>query len=113
VEPATPEIAGVRMVRLADNQPQYRPIVAAVIHDDRYSEKENGLLLAFTPNDDDRQRIAEGADIYVTLLTFGKPMPPILVFAGKEQAAAAYGLRPDQSKREEERRYGPPSAWGG
>lgn len=111
MQPVSPELAGVRIVRLAEEQPEYTPIdaarvrtkdfpaaeqpeVAAVIRHETYGGGDNTHLLAFRLTEEERHRIFEGADIYVALLTYGGPMQPILVFAGKEQAAAAYGLRP-------------------
>lgn len=84
------------LVRIAEDQPQYTPVTAArVSHPDYPTPRgPNTLLLAFRPSDAERAQLAAGADVYVALLTFGGPMQPILIYAGAEAAARAYGLQP-------------------
>ena len=49
--------------------------------------------MAFRPTPGERERLVAGDDLYVALLTFGHPQQPIRVLAGKEEAAAIFGIR--------------------
>lgn len=93
-------------ITIAEEQAEFKPITAAIVNsgahgnracvcDGETVEVPNSILLAFRPSDDERARLACGDDIYISLLTFGGPMQGILVLAGKEDAAAAFGLRVD------------------
>ena len=81
--------------RLAEAQPEYRPVDVAHYMNRTYKRGEkwwNTLIYAFRPTDEERERIMLGGDIYISLLTFGDPPNPINIFAGKEDAAKAFGL---------------------
>jgi hypothetical protein len=59
----------------------------------RLADSSDGVIvLAFRPTPEERKVLADGGDIYVSLLTFGQRMQPILVTAGKEAMAQAYGV---------------------
>lgn len=81
---------------VARNQAEYSVLTVARVTHPIYAvgegETHNSLLMAFRPTADERARIAAGDDFYVSLLTGGGPMQPILVFAGKDEAAHAFGL---------------------
>jgi hypothetical protein len=81
---------------IARNQAEYRVLTVARVSHPLYGVEEgrdhNSLLMAYRPTDDERRRIAAGEDIYISLLTGGTSMQPILVLTGKEEAAGAFGL---------------------
>jgi hypothetical protein len=81
---------------IAKNQPEYSVLTVARVTHPLYGVAEecdhNSLLMAFRPTAEERAAISSGADIYVSLLTGGAPMQPILTLVGKERAAAAFGL---------------------
>ena len=82
-------------VAIAEEQEQYQTIYAAQVRHPSLPAPLgwNALLLAFRLDDEQRQAIAEGADLYVSLLTFGGPMQPIVVQVGKHSASAVYNVR--------------------
>jgi hypothetical protein len=45
---------------------------------------EGRILVRFTPTDEQRLAILHGTDIYLSLLTFGQPLPPIMLFTSEE-----------------------------
>ncbi len=58
----------------AKNQPEYVPLRCFV---DR--ERQGRATSRWTLTADQRKAIASGADLYLTLLTFNRPMQPILM----------------------------------
>jgi hypothetical protein len=77
VSPST----GAPEIVLAEEQEQYRPITVA-----RYMDQQDRVILLsrWRLNDGDRARIAAGEDIYIGLLTFGRPMQPLSVQVGAD-----------------------------
>lgn len=91
-----PELEAPVIIVAADQQAEgYVPITAALVRHPAYAAKgkHNTNVLAFRPNVEERLRIAAGADIYVSLLTFGGPMQGIIVMAGRDEASAIYNVR--------------------
>lgn len=90
-----PEVKAPK-VCLAKNQAEYSVITVALVKHPLYGVAEgrehNSLLMAFRPTPEERAAIGAGADLYVSLLTGGLPMQPILTLVGKESAAAAFDL---------------------
>lgn len=88
-----PKVTGAEQVTIAEEQEEYLPIVAARVRM-RVTPMSTaaGLLFAFEPTKDERERIYNGEDIYISLVTFGEPMQPIMVMCGKEEAAQTFGL---------------------
>lgn len=97
VQPTTPEV-DAPIVAVGAGQPEYNTIAGAQVTHPQYPFATelgwNTMLYAFRPDEAHREAIARGADVYVSLLTFGRPVSPILVHVGKEAAAAAYGITP-------------------
>lgn len=58
----------------------------------RIEEGHNTVIMSFEPTPADRQRLINGENIYIALLTFGKPQQPILVACGPEEFAERYEL---------------------
>lgn len=84
MEPTSPVLPGQNSeqheIRIAEKQAEYTTLTALPI--------DNGtqLLFRFQLDDDDRERVANGQDLYLFMATFGKPMPPILLeFATVEE----------------------------
>lgn len=62
-------------VIFAKDQPQYIPLRCFV--DD--SRGDRRVTSRWTLTDEQRKAVAEGADIYLTLATYGQPLQPILM----------------------------------
>jgi hypothetical protein len=81
---------------IAEEQEEYKPVSAALVLHPLYGvapgREHNSVLLAFRPSNEERARLVSGADVYISLLTFGGPMQPILVMCGKEEAAQNFGI---------------------
>lgn len=67
-----PEIYG-EYLEYATNQPQYRPLVARRIPD-------GTLTTLWQLTDEERQAVANGANIYLELMTFNRPLQPVLLW---------------------------------
>lgn len=90
-------------IQIAENQEEYKTVTAALVNHPSYPSRAarinadpelvqaNGVVLAFRPSDEERAKIAAGSDIYVSLLTFLKPMQPIIVDVGPENMAEWFG----------------------
>lgn len=72
---------GAPEVTIAENQVEYKPVVAALYVHPQFGNAPV-LLTRWRLNDEDRRRIAEGGDLYISLMTFGHPMQPITVQVG-------------------------------
>lgn len=106
MQPTEPRLSG-RKLRIAEDQPQYEP-VTVVLADNRQYPAANGFvddpklrrpntrIMAFRLTDEDRRRIAAGADVYVAMLTYGNPQQPILLSTGPELMAEIHGLEVTQ-----------------
>ncbi len=71
---------GAPEIMLAEEQEEYKTVCAAVItHDDGTI----AIMTRWKFNDDERERIAEGEDLYLRLFTFGQPMNPIHIEVGR------------------------------
>ncbi len=65
-------------VRVAENQPEYITLPA-------YFNPENGsMTFCFDLSEDELNRIKATGEIWIQLLTFGKPMNPIKMSTNKE-----------------------------
>jgi len=78
---------GAKEVTLAENQPQYETIVAAIYSNSDYPSATEFLVRAtFTP--EERQAIANGEDIFISELCwadFGKPsFTPLMMTVGMQ-----------------------------
>jgi hypothetical protein len=94
MESIIPEIEGTQIL-IAERQPEYEPIVGVVAHNPHYGSaavpglrRENTIVVAFRPNEEERTRLLAGEDIYLQLLTFGGSMQPVLLTVGKAETAA-------------------------
>lgn len=74
---------GAHEITLAEDQREYRPLVAAV-----YRRPDMGnaiqLLTRWTFTAEERAAIAAGEDLYLGILTFGQPLQPLSPQVGPE-----------------------------
>jgi hypothetical protein len=78
MEPVKPELTlpeGWHEVIFAEHQPQYTPLPVALRVDGR-------LVSRWRPTEDERKAIAEGKDVFLTVLTFNEPLQPVLLTVG-------------------------------
>ena len=99
-----PEV-DVPCVAVAEKQQEYLTVYAGLACNPGYpavvrpdGTRWNTHLLALRPDRHHLAALAAGADIYVSLLTFGRPMPPFIVQVGKASVAAAYNVRMDRKE---------------
>jgi hypothetical protein len=78
MQPHTPVIPGMEMLELVmgKNQPEYAPLPVL-------RTAKGQVLMRFTLTNAEREAIENGADVYVSLLTFGGPMTPIMIGVAK------------------------------
>jgi|SRR5689334_8528074 len=100
----TPRIEGGTPVRVAEEQPEYEAVDVIFARNHNYSvpvdKEHNAVIMAVTLSGEERQRIINGEDIYIVLLTFGYPQQPIAAFVGPEGAAEMCGLEVKQPNRD-------------
>lgn len=71
---------GVPEIAIAQNQLDYQELTAGVLY---FSDGSQGLLTRWRLTDEEKEAIAQGEDLYVTILTFGQPMQPIMLHVSK------------------------------
>jgi len=77
----------------AKNQPQYNPLRTI-----KANNPGGSVLSRWTLTDAQREAVANGADIFLELLTFGGPLAPCLLAVGEpdvEYFAERYNLKPE------------------
>jgi len=92
MKPASPVLPGynAQEVVFAENQPEYMRLPAV-----RVESAEQQILTRWELSDEDRKKIADGADIYLWVSTFGMPLQPVAV----EVATAKEIMERDESKQ--------------
>lgn len=65
---------------LAEEQEQFLPLTVAFVE---YEDGTRGTMTRWRLDDAERAQLAAGADLYLTLLTFGSPMQPIQLSVGR------------------------------
>lgn len=77
---------GADEITLAEEQPEYSPLVAAKyeIQYDAGRPPAPGLLTRWRFTEEERARIAAGEDLYLGVLTFGKALQPLMLQVGPE-----------------------------
>jgi len=82
-------------ISVGENQHEFLTITAAMVAHPDFDAPGgmNTLVYCYRLEEHKRARIAAGEDLYVSLLTFGKPVQPIIVCVGPEGPAAWYGVR--------------------
>ena len=76
----SPRIDGCDEVTVAEEQLEYKALTAAQI---RYTDGSRGLMTRWRLTPEEREAIANGADLYLGILTMGKPLQPISLEVGR------------------------------
>jgi hypothetical protein len=71
---------GAPEITLGEDQLDLKPIVAAVY----YRDQATTLLTRWRINDDDRERLLRGEDVYLAIRTYGKPLMPLHMQIGPQ-----------------------------
>lgn len=81
MEPVTPGLGLGEIVHFAKDQPQYRVLPAEVV-----KTKDQAILMIcrWTLSPLEREAIAKGEDFFLGVLTFGRPLQPLLPSVGPE-----------------------------
>jgi hypothetical protein len=76
MKPASPVVVGLEPyeVKFGEGQPEYQVLPAL-----RGPAPEHAVMSRWEPTAEERQMIANGADVFVSIWTFGNPYPPTLV----------------------------------
>jgi hypothetical protein len=76
MKPASPVIVGLERyeIKLGEGQPEYQVLPAL-----RSTTPEHAVMSRWEPSPEERQMIAKGADIFVSIWTFDNLYPPTLV----------------------------------
>lgn len=72
---------GAPEVTIAENQPEYSPLVGACYVD---ADGHEYMLTRWRFTAEERARIAAGEDLYLAELTFGRPFTPLMIQVGPE-----------------------------
>lgn len=94
MQPTTPKLAAKRVI-VAKSQPPYLPIEAALVRHPGFASPwgmTNAHVVAFQPTPAELEQLNAGEAIYLSLLTFGGPMTPIIMTVGAEETAAIYNV---------------------
>lgn len=91
-------------ITIAEEQDEFKPVTAALVYNSTYPAVQtehgplNAIVLAFRPNDEERARLTAGEDIYISLLTFMRPMQGIIVSAGHQEPCGMFCVREEVAK---------------
>lgn len=79
---------GAEEITIAEDQLEYKPLVAA-----RYVTEDGVpvLLTRWRLTDEERALIAEGADLYLSVMTFGQPLQPLSLQVGPDGWEVQHG----------------------
>ena len=75
---------GCPEVQLGQNQEEYYEVAAAVV---TYADGSKSVLTRWRLSVKEQQQIADGADLYLTVYTFGEPMQPVNLEVGHPEWA--------------------------
>lgn len=79
IDPLLPtKPAGTTKVIFAKDQPEYNPLPAEVT-------PAGAVVTRWAPTAEERALLVAGVDVYVSQLTFGTPLQPLLVTVGPPQ----------------------------
>lgn len=84
MRPVAPR-TGAYEIMVAENQEEYQPLcIALYTRPGSPGDEPEILLTRWTMTPEERQRIANGEDLYISQMTFGKPLNPMQVQVGPE-----------------------------
>lgn len=69
---------------MAQNQEEYLTCCVAIV---TYEDGAKGVMTRWRLSVEEQQKIADGADLYLTLFTFGGPMQPVMLEVGHPEWA--------------------------
>lgn len=72
---------GAEEITIAEDQAEYLPLTAAVY---QTPDGVRILLTRWRFSEEDRARVAAGEDLYLSVMTFGQPLQPLMVQVGPE-----------------------------
>lgn len=81
--PVAPRV-GFPEIMLAEEQEEYLTCCVAQV---TYNDGSRALMTRWRLSDEERAKIADGEDIYLSLHTFGQPMQPITLEIGRPEWA--------------------------
>lgn len=91
-----PRLVGT-LVNVAEDQPEYEPVVVLPASHPDFPvmpwAEHNAIIMCFEPTADDRQRIINGENLYISLLVGDEKQQPIMLSIGPEEMAQRYGLQ--------------------
>lgn len=62
----------------AKDQPEYKPL-RTLVYETYPNSQDIRVMSRWTLTPEQRKKVTDGADIYLTLLTFGGPLQPVLM----------------------------------
>lgn len=75
---------GAPEVDIAESQHEYKQLVGAVYVNSQYGPTATELVFRITMSEEERLQIAKGADIFLGVLTFGRPLQPLTIQVGPQ-----------------------------
>lgn len=85
MRPVAPRI-GAPEIMIAEDQEEYRTLVGAVVKRSLEGTEQICVVTRWTLTDAERAAVLAGEDIYVEILTFGKPLNPLHIQVGAPPA---------------------------
>jgi hypothetical protein len=88
-------------ITIAEEQADFLPVTAAIVRNSGYPSVPTGIaecweantvVLAFLPSDAERAKIAQGEPIYLSMLTFMRPMQGVILSVGDRETAGMFGI---------------------
>lgn len=83
MRPVAPRV-GLPEITIAEEQVEYLPLTGVPVE---YEDGTRGILTRWRFTPAERSAIAAGADLYLTQLTFGRPMQPLAPTVGPPEWA--------------------------
>jgi hypothetical protein len=77
----SPNLEGIEEITIAEEQQEYKTLVAAALYDTTLSSSVIVLRWKLTP--EERQKLIAGEDLWTTHLAFGNPFQPLTADVGK------------------------------
>jgi hypothetical protein len=71
---------GLPEITVAEDQHEYLTLTAALVE---WDDGSRGILTRWRLTHNEKERVANGEDLYITVLTFGQPLQPIAVVVGE------------------------------
>ena len=86
-------------ITVAEEQEEFLPVTVALVKNPNYPAVPlqpgwdfNTLVLAFKPSEHELAQLNAGKPLYLSMLTFGKPMQGVILTVGDEETAGMYNV---------------------